>query len=113
MVYIFRGCASYYLLALNALGYILTGSSFWLAILLIIGIILYQIYKSGPSCAFPKIALIEITLTSIAFHLIYQIPYFGLRGSDAYIDLASAKGLIESGFIQGAAEFINATSYSL
>jgi hypothetical protein len=85
---------------------------FWIAIGLIIGIIAYQITQHELSPNYTLVVLSEIAITCLVFHLIYQIPYWGLRGSDAYMDLASANIILSSGFIRGVPEYIiGGTSY--
>jgi uncharacterized membrane protein len=84
---------------------------FWMAILLMLGIIIYQILKIDSFPFNEKIVLLEIMAVGVAFHLIYQIPYYGIYGYDAYSDLFSAKGLLSSGFVMGDPRFINPASY--
>ena len=84
---------------------------FWIAIGMMLGTIVYQCLRIKLSSGYVRIVLLEIVATSIIFHLIYQIPYYGLRGWDAYIDMASAQGILNSGFILGDPEYINETSY--
>ncbi len=84
---------------------------FWVAISLMLGTIVYQVLQGRLSPGYAKVVLLEIAVTCLVFHLIYQIPYYGLRGSDSYIDLASAKGILSSGFIRGDPEYLNGTSY--
>ena len=86
-------------------------SLFWVLIVFILGAILYQTLLLKLTSSFAKVILLEISITAVVFHLIYQIPYYGLRGSDAYIDLASAKAILDSGYIRGVPELINVTSY--
>jgi len=83
---------------------------FWVAIGLMIGTIVYQSLKFKLSPGYAKVVLLEIAIICVAFHLIYQIPYYGLRGSDAYMDMASAKGILSSGFIMGDPQYIGGTS---
>jgi len=66
---------------------------FWIAISIMIGTILYQSLKIEIFPYHAKIVLLEIAIASIVFHLIYQIPYSGLRGLDVYKDMACAKGI--------------------
>jgi len=56
---------------------------FWVCILLFFAIIIYQIFYTNTSS---KIIILEIFLLYIFLHLIYQMGYIGLRGSDAYFD---------------------------
>jgi hypothetical protein len=84
---------------------------FWVAIALMIGTILYQVLRSELSPSYVKVVLLEIAVTCLVFHLIYQIPYYGLRGSDAYIDLASAKAILSTGFVKGDPQYFNGTAH--
>lgn len=84
---------------------------FWLSISIIFGCILYQVLKVELTNIFKNLILLEISLTACAFHLIYQIPYYGLRDTDVYFDLNSLKGILLNGFIRGNPEYINGTSY--
>ena len=84
---------------------------FWIAIAMMLGTIVYQCLRIKLSSSYVKVVLLEIITTSIVLHLIYQIPYYALRGWDAYIDMGSAQGILNSGFILGDPEYINETSY--
>lgn len=84
---------------------------FWAAITLMLGTITYQILKNELSPSYAKVVLFEIAVTCFVFHLIYQIPYYGLRGYDAHIDMASAKGILSSGFVMGDPQYITRLSY--
>jgi hypothetical protein len=84
---------------------------FWVAVALMVGTITFQILRIKLSPSYVKVVLLEIAVTCFVFHLIYQIPYYGLRGSDAYGDMASARGILSSGFVMGAPQYINAYSY--
>lgn len=84
---------------------------FWVSIGMMFGSITYQILKIRLSTNFIKVVLLEIVILSFVFHLIYQIPYYGLRGSDAYYDLTSMKGILCSGFVRGDPQYTNPTSY--
>jgi len=55
---------------------------FWISIILMVGTILYQIFYLNNY----KFVLFEIFIFYLLLHLIYQIGYYGLRGSDSYID---------------------------
>jgi hypothetical protein len=83
---------------------------FWLAIVLMLGAIVYQSLKFKLSSGYAKVVLLEIAVTCLVFQLIYQIPFYGLRGTDTFLDMASAKGILSSGFIMGGPEYINVTS---
>ena len=84
---------------------------FWVAIVLMLSTIIYQSLKIELSSSYAKVVLLEIAVTCLVFHLIYQIPYYGLRGYDAYVDMASAKGILSSGFVMGDPQYISPTSY--
>jgi hypothetical protein len=86
-------------------------SLFWVAVASMLGTIMYQILKIELSPSYAKVVLLEIAVTCFVFHLIYQIPYYGLRGSDVYLDMASAKSILSSGFVMGDPQYINLTSY--
>jgi hypothetical protein len=89
----------------------LSVATFWVAVSLMLGSIVYQSLKIELSPSYAKAVLLEIAVTCFVFHPIYQIPYYGLRGYDAYIDMASAKGILSSGFVMGDPQYINETSY--
>ena len=84
---------------------------FWLAVVLILGTISYQSYQCKLLPAYAKIVVLEIAATCVVFHLIYQIPYYGLYGADSYWDLVSAKGIMETGFLLSDPEYLNVTSF--
>lgn len=84
---------------------------FWVSISLIFGSIVYQIIKIKLSTYFIKVVLFEIAIVGFVFHLIYLIPYYGLRGSDEYFDFNSMKSILLSGFVRGVPQYINTTSY--
>ena len=84
---------------------------FWIAVALMLGTITYQIIKTELSPSYAKVVLLEIAVTCFVFHLIYQIPYYGVRGYDAYLDMASAKNILSSGFVMGDPQYITALSY--
>jgi len=84
---------------------------FWVSVTLMLGTIIYQSFKTELSPSYANIVLLEIAVTCLVFHLIYQIPYYGLRGYDAYVDMASAKGILSSGFVIGDPQYITAVSY--
>jgi hypothetical protein len=83
---------------------------FWIAVTLMLSTIVFQCLKIELSPSYAKIILLEIVVTCVVFHLIYQIPQYGLRGSDAYDDMNSAKGILSSGFVMGDPQYINLTS---
>ncbi|HEY4675353.1 MAG TPA: hypothetical protein VIH48_04780 [Candidatus Bathyarchaeia archaeon] len=84
---------------------------FWGVIILMIGTVVYQCLRIELSNAFAKVVLLEVAVACLVFHLIYQIPYYGLYGSDSYLDLAAARGVLSSGFVLGAPQYINPCSY--
>jgi len=100
----------FYLLSIRWHVY-LSVSLFWVAVALMLGTTVYQILRIELSSSYVKIVLLEIAITCLVFHLIYQIPYSGLRGSDAYGDMASVKGILSSGFVMGAPQYITEYSY--
>ena len=84
---------------------------FWIAIGTMISTIFYQCLRIKLSPSWVKVILFEIVTASVLFHLIYQIPYYALRGWDAYMDMASAQGILNSNFILGDPEYVDDTSY--
>lgn len=56
---------------------------FWVCVLLFLITIIYQIFYLRTS---PRLVLAEIFLVYVFLHLVYQIGYIGLRGSDSYFD---------------------------
>jgi hypothetical protein len=89
----------------------LPGAVFWAALALMLGTILYQSLYTQLTPRYAIVVLLEIAVTGLAFHLIYQIPYYGITGSDAYMDMASVKGILSSGFVRGDPQYLNGTSY--
>ncbi|VVB59226.1 Uncharacterised protein [uncultured archaeon] len=63
---------------------------FWLSILLMVSTILYQIFFLKNN----TFVLIEIFIIYFFLHLVYQIGYLGLRGSDSYIDYNLLKTIL-------------------
>ncbi len=84
---------------------------FFISIALIVLSLLYQILFIDLARGFAGMVIFEITLAAIAFHYIYQIPSFGLYGTDAYLDMASMQSILESGHIAGVAQDIQITSF--
>lgn len=84
---------------------------FWLSIVLMLGSVLYQILKLELSPSSVSLILLEIAVTCILLHLIYQVPYYGLYGTDIYGDLALTKSILTSGFVAGNPEYIIEPSY--
>ncbi|HIH97131.1 MAG TPA: hypothetical protein HA348_06615 [Thermoplasmata archaeon] len=84
---------------------------FWVAVALMLGTIMYQSLKIELSSSYAKAVLLEIAVACFVFHMIYQVPYYGLRGLDAYRDMASAKGILSSGFVMGEPQYVTELSY--
>lgn len=84
---------------------------FWVAIALMLGTIVYQCLQLKLSSGYAKVVLLEIVVACFVFHLLYQIPYYGLRGADPDFDMVSAKGILASGFVMGVPQYINVTSH--
>ena len=59
-----------------------------------LGSVVYQLTQFELSSGYAAVILLEIATICLVFHLIYQIPYYGLRGSDIYQDLASTKDIL-------------------
>lgn len=76
-----------------------------------LGTIVYQIFQSELSPDFAKVVLFEIVITCLVLHLIYQIPYYGLRGSDVYFDMTSVKAILSSGFVGGDPEYFTGGTF--
>jgi len=66
---------------------------FWWPILIMISIILYQIFflKDDRHKSF---ILFEIFFVYLLLHLIFVVGYYGLRGSDSYLDYNVFKGIL-------------------
>jgi len=109
----------YFLSATLFLGYLLSvrqGFSlplwaFWVSVGLLIFTVVFQSFRTQLSSKFEMLIIIEIAVAALLFHLVYQISIYGLYGSDAYIDLVSAEGILATGFIRGAPQYINPASY--
>jgi len=84
---------------------------FWIVIFFILSIVVYQILQIKLFPSYDKVVLLEIIVVCTTFHLIYQIPYYGLIGYDTYMDLTASKSILFSGFIMGDPRYINAASY--
>ncbi len=63
---------------------------FWGSIIPMIGTILYQIFYIDNK----RFVLFEIFIMYLLLHLIYQYGYFGLRGTDSYIDYNFLKSIL-------------------
>jgi hypothetical protein len=66
---------------------------FWFSILLLISVVLYQIFFITDK----KFILFEIFIIYLVLHLIYVLGYYGLRGSDPYIDFNIFKEILKTG----------------
>lgn len=69
---------------------------FWLSNIILIIIIIYQILYLERKMT--PIILIEIMALGIILHLLYQVGYVGLRGSDSYLEFSLLKSIIRTGF---------------
>lgn len=65
---------------------------FWLPILIIIFVIIFQIFFLTDN----RFVLFEIFIFYILLHLIYTMGYYGLRGSDSYIDYNIVKIILNN-----------------
>lgn len=83
-------------------GIFLSNILFWIPSVSIIGIIVYQIINIKKIN--PLIILFEIIIFSIGLHLIFQVGYYGLRGSDSYFEYNLVKLIINNGFFNIAQE---------
>lgn len=63
---------------------------FWISILVMFGVIIYQIFFLENN----KFVLFEIFIVYFLLHLVYQAGYYGLRGSDSYIDYNTLKTIL-------------------
>jgi len=65
---------------------------FWLSIIILFGVVIYQILslKKNPFILF------EIFIIFFLLHLVYQLGYFGLRGSDTYHDFNFLKTILNN-----------------
>lgn len=99
----------FYLLSISWQVY-LPVTLFWIFVVSMLGSITYQILQVELHSSDIKLVLLEIAVTCFVFHLIYVIPFYGLAGYDPYLDMASAKGILTSGFVMGNPEYINLTS---
>ncbi|MFX0132848.1 MAG: hypothetical protein ACFFDN_04310 [Candidatus Hodarchaeota archaeon] len=105
----------YYLLSMRAniqLPIIL----FFINIILMISVVLYQCfniasYREFSPHSYINIILFEIAILNFVFHLIYQIPFYGLVGIDALGDYSSAKSIVFTGHVMGDPEYITNYSY--
>jgi len=71
---------------------------FWLSILLMIGIVIYQIFFIKNNI----FVLFEILIIYFLLHLIFQIGFYGLRGTDSYIDYNLFKTILnDNHFVLG------------
>lgn len=65
---------------------------FWLSILLMIGSVLYQIFFIENKI----FVFFEIFIIFLLLHLVYQLGFYGLDGSDPYIDYNLLKTIINN-----------------
>lgn len=65
---------------------------FWTSILIMLGIILYQIFYVKNN----TFVLFEIILLFFLLHILYQVNYFGLAESDSYQDFNFLKTIINT-----------------
>lgn len=65
---------------------------FWLSILLMIGIVIYQIFFIKNNI----FVLFEIFIIFFFLHLVFQIGFYGLRGNDSYIDYNLMKTILNN-----------------
>jgi hypothetical protein len=84
---------------------------FFVSIVVMLGTIIYQGGFLKLERRLVYLILLEIMIANLLFHLIYQIPGYGLWGSDAYADFASMKGILDSGFVMGVPSYVQLTSY--
>ncbi len=110
---IFAGAALtlfFYLLGLRYHAYIPTAFFLGAAGIMVLTI-LYQCFALELGSATRVIVLTEVIVCNVALHLIFQLPGYGLWGSDAYADLASLKGILTSDHVRGALQYVQLTSY--
>lgn len=84
---------------------------FFISISLIALSLLYQIFFVDLSRGFAGMIVFETTVAAIAFHLIYQLPFYGIYGTDAYMDMASMQAILQSGHIAGVLNYTQITSF--
>jgi len=65
---------------------------FWLSILLMFGTIIYQIFFIKSY----KFVLFEIFIVYLFLHLTYQLGFYGLSGTDAYVDYNFFKSILNN-----------------
>jgi hypothetical protein len=68
---------------------------FWVSIAFMLGIVLYQIFTLKNN----QFVLFEIIIIYFLLHLVYQIGYYGLRGSDSYRDYDFLKTILNNHYI--------------
>lgn len=66
---------------------------FWISTFILFSTIVFQIFEGVSS----KIILPEIFTVYMLLHLVYQVGYFGLRGSDSYADYNFFKSILNYG----------------
>lgn len=72
--------------------------------------ILFQVLALNPRGSFAFAILGEISFLALLFHLVFQIPGYGIWGSDAYFDLSSVKSILASGHVGGLPELEQETT---
>jgi len=65
---------------------------FWLPVLIMLGVIVYQIFFIKNNI----FVLFEILIIYFLLHLVFQLGYYGLRGGDSYIDYNLLKTIINN-----------------
>jgi hypothetical protein len=68
---------------------------FWVSIALMLGMLLYQIFYLKNN----QFVLFEIIIFFFLLHILYQLNYFGLAGSDSYKDYDLLKTIINNNHI--------------
>ncbi len=63
---------------------------FWVSIVLMFGMVIFQIFFEKKN----QYVLFEIFIIFFLLHLVYQLGYYGLRGSDSYRDFNFFKHII-------------------
>lgn len=84
---------------------------FFVSIGVMVLAILYQIFAIEATPYSPLLIVGEIAVLTFSFHMIYQISGYGLYGSDAFIDLATLKGILASGHVGGVPEYREITDF--
>jgi hypothetical protein len=69
---------------------------FWICAVTLLLSLFAQIFLTRGSA---WTVLVEIVVMYVLFHLVYQLGYLGLRGSDSYMDYTFLKGILETGYL--------------